>query len=143
MKTSERKRYLDFTLKLAVEASTILTDHSQKLFRRPLRLIHKGAAGLASEADLKSEELVIKRIQQKFKGHTIVSEEDSFTRQLKVRGPQDEEELIWLIDPLDGTNNFLNGLPFWCVSLALAKGNEVQVGVVHNPRRRSFFKPQV
>ena len=133
MTNTERQRCLQFTLKLAVEAGELLNSYSQKLYKKPLRLIQKGAAGLASEADLKSEDLVMKRIKQKYSGHTIVSEEDSFARKLKVKGPGSKDELIWLVDPLDGTNNFLNGLPFYCVSLALCKGNEVQVGVVHNP----------
>ncbi|MBY0518767.1 MAG: inositol monophosphatase [Bacteriovoracaceae bacterium] len=133
MKNSERQEALKFTLKLADEAGKILLDHSRKLYRKPIKLIHKGAAGLASEADLKSEELVIRRIQKKYPEHKIVAEEDSFAKKLKVKGPDDPKQLTWLIDPLDGTNNFLNGLPFFCVSLALAQGSEVEVGVVHNP----------
>lgn len=139
MKSTERKKCLDFTLKLAFEAGELLNVYSQKLYRKPLRLIQKGAAGLACEADLKSEALVIKRIKAKYPGHTIVAEEDSFARQLKVKGPTAPDEMIWLIDPLDGTNNFLNGLPFYCVSLALTQGNEVQVGVVHNPVTQETF----
>lgn len=133
MKSTERQRALKFAIKLAHEAGDLLAHHAQKLHRRPLRLIEKGAAGLASEADLKSEALVIKRIKAAYPDHSIVAEEDSFSRKLKVRGPESSEELIWLIDPLDGTNNFLSGLPFYCVSLALTKGVDVQVGVVHNP----------
>lgn len=139
MKTSEQKKCLDFTLKLAIEAGEVLSTYSQKLYRKPLKLIEKGAQGLASEADLKSEELVIQRIKKKYPTHTIVAEEDSFARQLKVKGPSFKDEMIWLIDPLDGTNNFLSGLPLFCVSLALCKGNEVQVGVVHNPVTHETF----
>lgn len=133
MKNTERQKYLKFTLKLAQDAGVLLNTYSQKLYKKPLQLIEKGAAGLACEADLRSEELVMKRIKRAYPSHTIVAEEDSFARKLKVKGPDSSDELIWLIDPLDGTNNFLSGLPFYCVSLALCKGNEVQVGVVHNP----------
>ena len=133
MKSSERTQALKFTLKLADDASKVLMDYSRRLYRKPLKLIHKGAAGLASEADLKSEELVLRRIRKKYPDHLIVAEEDSFARKLKITGPEHDKQLTWLIDPLDGTNNFLNGLPFFCVSLALVEGSEVQVGVVHNP----------
>lgn len=133
MKNSERAEALKFTLKLADDAGKVLVDYSQKLFRKPLKLIHKGAQGLASEADLRSEELVIKRIEKKYPGHRILAEEDSFARKLKIEGPGDDLEYTWLVDPLDGTNNFLNGLPFFAVSLALVQGHDVQVGVVHNP----------
>ncbi len=139
MKSSERKVALTFTLKLADDAGKILIQQSQKLFNKPLKLIHKGSAGLASEADLKSEELVIRRIKKKYPGHEILAEEDSYVRKLKIQGPDDPTQLTWLIDPLDGTNNFLNGLPFFCVSLALVKGTEVQVGVVHNPLLNETF----
>lgn len=139
MNKTEIQRCLKFTLALAEEAGELLIDHSRKLYRRPLKLIHKGAAGLASEADLKSEALVIKRIRAKYPEHTIISEEDAFVRQLKLKGPRDQSEMIWFIDPLDGTNNFLNGLPFYCVSLGLAKGEEMLVGVVHNPILRETF----
>lgn len=139
MKNSEKKIALEFTLKLAQDAGKILIAQSQKLYTRPLKLIHKGAAGLASEADLKSEALVIRRIQKEYPGHIIVAEEDSFAKKLKVTGPESDEQMTWLIDPLDGTNNFLNGLPFFCVSLALVQGSEVQVAVVHNPLMQETF----
>jgi myo-inositol-1(or 4)-monophosphatase len=139
MKSSEKKIALAFTLKLADEAGKILIQQSQKLFNRAPKLIHKGAQGLASEADLKSEELVIRRIQRQYPTHQILAEEDSYVRKLKIQGPEDEKQLTWLIDPLDGTNNFLNGLPFFCVSLALVEGNQVQVAVVHNPLLNETF----
>jgi myo-inositol-1(or 4)-monophosphatase len=139
MKKTERQEILDFTLKLAFDASKILMNRSEKLFHKPLKLIHKGSLGLTSEADLKSEELVIARIQKKYPSHEILAEEDSYVRKLKISGPEDAKQLTWLIDPLDGTNNFLNGLPFFCVSLALVKGTEVQVAVVHNPLINETF----
>jgi myo-inositol-1(or 4)-monophosphatase len=139
MKTSERAKALVFTRKLASEVGVLLNTFSRKLYRQPLRLIDKGASGMASEADLKAEELVIKRIRKTYPAHGIMAEEDTFKNDLDVRGPRDPEQLTWLIDPLDGTNNFLNGLPFYCVSLALVKGREVQVGVVHNPVAKETF----
>jgi len=139
MKSSEKKAALAFTLKLADEAGKILIQQSQKLFTRPPKLIHKGAAGLASEADLKSEELVIRKIKRQYPTHQILAEEDSYVRKLKIQGPEDDRQLTWLIDPLDGTNNFLNGLPFFCVSLALVEGSSVQVAVVHNPLMNETF----
>jgi len=57
---------------------------------------------------------------------------------LKLEGVK-EEEYLWLIDPLDGTNNFYNRVPFFGVSLALAKGNTVLVGVVYNPVSCELF----
>jgi len=133
MSRAQKAESLEFALKMAEDAGKLLQSYSTRLFTRPLKLIHKGAQGLASEADLKSEELVMRRIQRRYPTHRILSEEDSFTRKLKIEGPGGDRTPTWLIDPLDGTNNFLNGLPFYAVSLALAEGEEVQVGVVHNP----------
>jgi myo-inositol-1(or 4)-monophosphatase len=103
-----------------------------KSYEKPLKLLDKGKQGLATEADLLSETYVMKEIKKYYPDHLILSEEDAFTRDLKMEGVK-SQEYQWLIDPLDGTNNFYNRLPFFAVSLALTKGNKPQVGVVYNP----------
>lgn len=138
MTKNEGSELLKFTLKLAKEAGKILIAYSEKSFSKSLPLIDKGSLGLASEADVKSEKWVMDRIHKKYPKHLILSEEDSFVKKLKLTGPQNDE-YMWLIDPLDGTNNFLNGLPFFCVSLALMKGQEVIVGVVYQPLLNETF----
>jgi myo-inositol-1(or 4)-monophosphatase len=116
----------------------ILNAHLVKSYKRPLKLIDKGGQGLATEADVLSERFVMKKILDHYPDHQILSEEDAFTRQLKLEGVADDKYL-WLIDPLDGTNNFFNRIPLFAVSLALNQGGQTLVGVVFNPASRELF----
>ena len=122
----------------AFECGEILNSHLVKSYETPLKILDKGKQGLATEADLLSEAFVMAKIKKHYPGHQILSEEDSFTKKLKMKGVS-EDKYLWLIDPLDGTNNFYNKVPFFCVSLALNKGSQTQVGVVYNPVTCELF----
>ena len=87
---------------------------------------------------LLSEKFVIEKIKELYPDHLILSEEDAFAKNIKNMGPV-KDQYMWLIDPLDGTNNFYNKLPFFCVSLALVKGDIPIVGVVYNPLSGEWF----
>jgi myo-inositol-1(or 4)-monophosphatase len=122
----------------AFDCGNILNDHLLRSYKEPLKIIDKGKQGLATQADLISEAYVINKIKQYYPDHGILSEEDAFARELKMEGAK-ADQYLWLIDPLDGTNNFYNKVPFFCVSLALNKGNETLVGVVYNPVNCELF----
>lgn len=129
---------LELMIEWAFECGKILNQHLVKSYSEPLRLVDKGHQGLATEADLLSEKYVMEQIQQHFPDHAILSEEDAFARELKMQGAP-ADKYIWLIDPLDGTNNFYNRVPFFCVSLALCKGATAEIGVVYNPVNCELF----
>lgn len=129
---------LDQMIEWAFDCGKILNDHLVRSYTEPLKILDKGKQGLATEADLLSEAFVIKKIQELYPDHGILSEEDSFARKLKLEGAA-PEQYLWLIDPLDGTNNYYNKVPFFCVSLALNRGNETLVGVVYNPVNCELF----
>jgi myo-inositol-1(or 4)-monophosphatase len=122
----------------AFECGDILNFHLVKSYETPLKILDKGKQGLATEADLLSEKFVMGEIRRHFPDHLILSEEDSFTRKLKLEGAK-KDQYLWLIDPLDGTNNFYNKLPFFCVSLAFNRGSETLAGVVYNPVNCELF----
>ncbi len=122
----------------AFDCGEILNAHLVQSYDKPLKILDKGKQGLATEADLISETYVMKKIRACYPEHEILSEEDAYKRQLKSGVPADDQ-YIWLIDPLDGTNNFYNRLPFFCVSLALNKGKETLAGVVYNPVNCELF----
>lgn len=122
----------------AFDCGEILNSHLVESYEKPLKILDKGKQGLATEADLLSEKFVMEKIREHYPEHLILSEEDSFRRQL------DPEKIpsgkyMWLIDPLDGTNNFYNRVPFFCVSLALNLGKETLAGVVYNPVNCELF----
>ena len=137
-KTINLNHVLNHMMEWAQECGNILNSHLIKSYQEPLRLIDKGPQGLATEADILSEAYVMGQIKLHYPDHKILSEEDAFTRELKMEGVKGSEYL-WMIDPLDGTNNFYNKVPFFAVSLALNKGSETLVGLVYNPVTCEIF----
>ena len=137
-KTIPLTKVLDQMIEWAFDCGTILNDHLIRSYTEPLKILDKGKLGLATEADLLSESHVIKKIREHYPDHGILSEEDAFARELKMEGAK-ADQYLWLIDPLDGTNNFFNKVPFFCVSLALNRGNQTLVGVVYNPVNCELF----
>jgi len=92
----------------------------------------KGPADLVTEADLASQEMVRQAILAAFPEHTVLGEEDP-----PETGPRGEYR--WILDPLDGTTNYVHGYPFFAVSLALERNRELLVGAVYNPISQECF----
>lgn len=120
------------------DCGEILNSYLVKSYDVPMKVMDKGKQGVATEADVLSEKFVMDKIKKYYPSHKILSEEDAFTRELKMEGVK-QDEYLWLIDPLDGTNNFYNRVPFFCVSLALTKGDTTLAGVVYNPVNCELF----
>ena len=86
---------------------------------------------LLTNADTESEQYIINKIQEKFPTHSIVSEEQN---ELKKNSPY-----TWIIDPLDGTTNFVHKLPIFSCSIGLQKNNKTILGTVYNPAADKCF----
>ncbi|HSV71518.1 MAG TPA: inositol monophosphatase family protein [Methylibium sp.] len=86
-----------------------------------------------TEVDQAAEQAVIDLLLQAYPGHAILAEESG-----RSRGAKDSEYL-WIIDPLDGTTNFIHGFPVYAVSIALAHRGQVQQAVVYDPARNDMF----
>ena len=113
-------------------AGSILLEHLGRLASPDVR--SKGVErDLVTAADLAAERCVVERLRRAFPDHAIEAEEE--TRD-PARGGAD---LRWFLDPLDGTINFVHELPAFCVSLALYRGREPLVAVVHAPRLAETF----
>ncbi len=91
---------------------------------------YKGEIDLITEFDLRSEQLLVKGIQQAFPNDAIMAEE---------KGLVGEGEHCWFIDPLDGTTNFAHGIPIFVISLAFAQGSQPLLGVIYDPMRDELF----
>ncbi len=117
--------FLDAAIEIAREAGEVLMAH------RGVGFELKGAFDLVTAADRASEQLIVKRLKQQFPNHGIVAEEGGRAEM--------EAELRWYVDPLDGTTNFAHGFPMWNVTLALARRDEVIVGVIFDPLNRELF----
>jgi myo-inositol-1(or 4)-monophosphatase len=103
-------------------------------FGQPLQVDHKGVIDLVSDADHHSEQFLLSYIHHHFPGDTIVAEESG-----KWVGTGDR---VWYIDPLDGTVNYVHGLPIYSVSIAYSQGGELRLGVVYDPARDECFSAQ-
>ena len=135
--TPNTKTFLKFAMDLTEQAAGIIAQYNKR--RRKLQITHKGSEGIASEADEKIERFLIKLIRKKYPQHTILAEE-SFHRNEEGKFETIlKDDYVWLIDPIDGTNNFVNGLPFYVISIALAYKGKPIVGVVYNPVLEEWY----
>jgi myo-inositol-1(or 4)-monophosphatase len=131
------KELLQFTLDTSYEAGDILIKFQKE--RQELLITDKGIDGIASEADQKSEDFILDKIRTKYPSHTILSEEDYSKNKTTLFSDIKESEFLWVIDPLDGTNNFVNGIPIYAVSIALLHLGDPIIGVVYNPTSGECF----
>jgi myo-inositol-1(or 4)-monophosphatase len=99
--------------------------------RAGLAIDRKGAQDLVSEADRACEELIVARLSTAFPEDGFLGEEGG-SRNLDAAA-------IWVIDPIDGTHNFLTGVPFWCVSIGLVVDGEAVLGLIYDPSADELF----
>ncbi len=125
---------LKFSKEIAFESGKILERYQKKI--GSLTVNYKKAQGVCSEADIMSEKYLIKRIKKEYPDHEILAEETSFLNSDISKKDFDrfkKAEWCWVIDPLDGTNNFLNGLDYYSICIALAHRGKVCMGLVYRP----------
>ncbi len=122
---------LNIAIKAARAAGAIINRGSLDL--DILKITRKGPNDLVSEIDHLAEAAIIEILLGAYPGHGILAEESG-----REHGSRDSE-FVWIIDPLDGTTNFLHGLPVYAVSIALAWRGVVQQAVVYDPCRNDLF----
>ena len=98
-----------------------------------VRVSSKQVNDFVTEVDVACEKTIIETLLAAYPGHGIWAEESG-----TEFGAQDSE-FVWIIDPLDGTTNFLHGLPVYCVSIALAVKGKIEQAVVYDPTRNDLF----
>jgi len=95
-----------------------------------LKVEQKGHNDFVSDADLAAEKAVINCILKHYPDHAILAEES---------GTQGESDTVWIIDPLDGTTNYLHGFPVFAVSIGVQINGRMEHGVVYDPLRQELF----
>ncbi len=98
-----------------------------------VRVSQKQVNDFVTEVDQAAEAAIIETLLTAYPGHGILAEESG-----QEHGAKDSE-FVWIIDPLDGTTNFIHGLPVYCVSIALAVRGKVEQAVVYDPTRNDLF----
>lgn len=128
---------LTFLQDVAYEAGEEILKFQKK--KQHLQITNKGADGIASEADEASEKIILEALKKKFPKSEVLSEEAFSKNKKDTFKKASESEFIWLVDPLDGTNNFVNGIPIYAVSIALLNKKNVILGLVYNPLSGECF----
>jgi myo-inositol-1(or 4)-monophosphatase len=113
---------LDFLVPVVREVGTFLLQS----LGNAQSIQFKGRANLVTEMDRRSEDHLIRAIRAQHPQHAILSEEIGAL----AGGPGQPE---WILDPIDGTTNYVHGLPYFCVALALRHGSQLQAGLVYHP----------
>lgn len=122
---------LNIAVKAARQAGAIINRAALDL--EVLRVGSKGPNDYVSEVDQAAEQAIIDILLEAYPNHGILAEESG-----RAHGAKDSE-FVWIIDPLDGTTNFLHGFPVYAVSIALAHRGQVQQAVVYDPTRNDLF----
>ncbi len=127
---------LDMACRVAIEAAEAAGELLRAGTRRAVTGRAKDAAGdVVTDLDLAAEQVIVRRLRAAFPAHRIIAEESGL---LEAAAPAGREgggpaECTWLVDPLDGTNNVVVGLPAYVVGIALAARDRPVLGVVHDP----------
>ncbi len=122
---------MDF-LRIAINAARKAGLIHLKYFRRDKKVKTKSSSfDLVTIADTEAEEAAVSFIRSKFPFHNVIAEENKY--------PEYDSDYTWVIDPLDGTNNFALGLPIFCASVGLIHKGEVIVGAVYDVTRDELF----
>jgi myo-inositol-1(or 4)-monophosphatase len=122
---------LNIAIKAARGAGAIINRASLDIDR--LQVNTKAPNDFVTEVDHAAEASIIETLLGAYPGHGILAEESGSTR-----GARDSD-YVWIIDPLDGTTNFIHGLPTYAVSIALSFRNQMQQAVVYDPARNDLF----
>src|SRR5690606_36248609 len=108
-----------------------------------MQVTRKERNDFVTEVDRASEEAIIETLQSAYPSHAILAEESGHRPAKGGKAPRAEEltqhDHVWIIDPLDGTTNFIHGLPHYCVSIALMERGVVTQGLVYDPIRNELF----
>ncbi|OOF39781.1 inositol monophosphatase [Rodentibacter mrazii] len=121
---------LNIAIRAARRAGNVIAKNYER--RDTIETTQKGINDYVTNVDKLAEAEIIEIIRKSYPDHTIITEETG-----AIEGK--ESDIQWIIDPLDGTRNFMNGLPHFSVSIAIRVKNRTEVGVVYDPIRNELF----
>lgn len=119
---------LNIAIRAAREAGKVIVRDIDRV--DTLDVSVKGRNDFVSEVDRRAEHAIIATIRRSYPDHAVLGEES---------GADGESDHVWVIDPLDGTTNYLHGFPVFCVSIAIKYRGKIEHGVVYDPLRNELF----
>ncbi len=122
---------LTIAVKAARRAGNLINRNARDL--ELLTVTTKGPKDFVSEVDRAAEAAIVETLLDAYPDHAILAEEGT------AKGANADAENLWIIDPLDGTTNFLHGFPQYCVSIALQHRGQITQGVIYDPVRNDLF----
>lgn len=125
----DSKYFEAFAIELAMQAGLILKKGFGTSFTTKTK---SNPHDLVTEYDFKSEEAILTSLHKKYPHHSYLAEESG-------KHQIDKKEVLWIIDPLDGTVNFAHHIPVFAVSIAACIGNKLLCGVIYNPITQELF----
>ena len=123
---------LNTAIKAARRAATVINRASFDLDR--ITVSEKSHNNFVTDVDQASEQAIVETLLKAYPDHAILGEESGATANLN-----DESEYVWIIDPIDGTTNFLHGYPNYCISIALQQRGVITQAVIYDPVRNDLF----
>src|SRR5215469_4050513 len=121
------KPYLEAAVEIAQEAGRVLREELE----RPPAIAYKGEFDLVTQADRRSESVIVSGLQRRFPEHAVAAEEGT--------GKDTASEFRWHVDPLDGTTNFAHHYPCFCISIALAQRDTLLAAAIFNPYYNELY----
>src|SRR5580704_10883535 len=122
--------FLDAASVAARRAALVLDQYRSRLGVR-----EKGRFDLVTDADLASQKIIREYLGQRYEAHGFLGEEDKDGH----NRPGADAPPTWIVDPIDGTTNYVHDFPFYCISIGLQIAGELVVGVVYDPPHQEMF----
>ena len=132
--TARLPEFLDAAIDAARQGAALLESWRTKFSVR-----HKARADLVTDADQASQDAVKAALLGKFSDHVFLGEEESVGKSPEDTRPPADGPPVWVVDPLDGTSNYVHDVPAYCVSIGLWAGGKAVVGVILDPRMNELF----
>jgi len=123
---------VEVAIEAAKRGAEVLLKYWQTLSKEDADL--KARNDWVSRADRESEKAIFESLRERRPEDDFLGEESGAIENLKSSGKR-----TWIVDPLDGTSNYLQHFPFWCVSIGLKEGDEVVAAVIYEPLRQTLF----
>lgn len=124
---------LNIAVQAAYNAGNIIQQETRNLSR--IKIDRKGHNNFVSEVDKKAEQIIINTVLKAFPSHNIFGEEHGFI--------DNKSSITWIIDPIDGTTNYIHGHPQYSISIAVKDNDKITHGVIFDPNRNDIYTAEL